>query len=89
MAVKNTVDYHTHRDNNMHIERLALFNSIIGLLDFLCSYKIILCVHLKHSSFWISADAKPMSNDLVHELHVCSLSLSLFILTMLCLGQTP
>jgi hypothetical protein len=29
-------------------------------------FKIVFAVHLKHSSFWLSADVEPMSNDLVH-----------------------
>ncbi len=42
----------------------------MGLLDFHTAYKNIFAVHLKHSSFWPSADVKPMSNDLVN---VCTL----------------
>jgi len=30
------------------------------LLDFLSIYTKLLAVHLKHSSFWPSADAEPM-----------------------------
>ncbi len=39
----------------------------MGLLDFHSIYKILFAVHLKHSSFWPSADVKHASNDVVHE----------------------
>ncbi len=47
-----------------------------GLLDFHSSNKVLFAVHSKHSSFWPSADVKPMSKDLVYEMHVCSLYVS-------------
>jgi hypothetical protein len=41
----------------------------MGLLDFHSTYKKLLALYLKHSSFWPSADVNPMSNELVHALH--------------------
>ncbi len=56
----------------------------MGVLDFQNSLKkILFAVHLKHSSIWPSADAKPMLNDLVHAMprqyiiHICSLNYGL------------
>jgi hypothetical protein len=37
-----------------------------GTLDFIALIKIIFMVHLKNSYFWPSAEAKRLSNDLVH-----------------------
>jgi hypothetical protein len=39
----------------------------MSFLEFPSSYNSI--IHLKHSSFWPSADVKPMQNDLVHVMH--------------------
>jgi len=36
----------------------------MGLLDFHSTKNVL--VHLKHTGFWLSADVKPMSNDLGH-----------------------
>jgi hypothetical protein len=36
------------------------------LQDFQVTFKNIIGVYLKHSSFWPAADVKPMPNDLVH-----------------------
>ncbi len=61
-----------HRDCSIHIERaLARSNTawlyyIMDLIDFHSTNEIFADVHLKHSSFWASADAKPMSNGLLH-----------------------
>ncbi len=52
----------------------------MGLRDCQSTYKILFTVHLKHSSFWPLADAKPMLNDAVHAVlwkHWFALSLSL------------
>jgi hypothetical protein len=38
----------------------------MGFQDFHGVYKILFAVHLKHSSFWPSADVKPIYNDLLH-----------------------
>jgi hypothetical protein len=38
----------------------------MGVLDFHGTYENEVAVHLKHFSFWTSADDKPMQNDLVH-----------------------
>jgi hypothetical protein len=35
-----------------------------GLLDFHGTCKMLFAIHLKHSSFWPSADFKLMPNDL-------------------------
>jgi hypothetical protein len=57
----------------------------MGLLDLHSTYTNIFAVHLKQSSFWPSADVKPMSTDLVDAkpwqcmlaLHEYKLSISL------------
>ncbi len=36
----------------------------MGVQNFIVLMKILFGVHLKHSSFWPSADAKPMQEDL-------------------------
>jgi hypothetical protein len=35
-------------------------------MSFIELIKILIAVHLEHSSFWPSPDVKLMSNDLVH-----------------------
>jgi hypothetical protein len=51
-------------------EMLAWLICIMGLLDFSKHlYKTLFSVHSKHSSFLPSADVKPMSNDLVHDMY--------------------
>ncbi len=62
----------SHRDQCTHIERVrqrqntAWLCCIMDLQGFHSFYiKVLYCVHLKLSSFGPSADAKPMSNDLV------------------------
>jgi hypothetical protein len=48
-------------------------------LDLQGYYNILFAVNLKHSCFYLSADVKPVSNDLVHAVHThgsaCLLSL--------------
>jgi hypothetical protein len=52
----------------------------MGLLDFNGTFEISFAVHLKHSSFWTSADGKPISNHLAHEMSCqCMLALSISI----------
>ncbi len=58
----------------------------MDLLDFHSTYKILLSVYLKRSSFCISADVKPMPNDVMHALPwqcACMLYLSVYILQFL------
>jgi hypothetical protein len=58
----------------------------MGLLDFQSNYKILFANHLKHSSFGPLADAKPISNVLVHALPSQFLfALSMCTLISLCL----
>jgi hypothetical protein len=49
---------------------LALLYFTMSLLDFIVIKVILYAVHLKNSSFWSSAVVKPMSNDLVHAMHL-------------------
>jgi hypothetical protein len=54
----------------------------MGLLNFYSMLKFLLAVHLKHCSFWLTADVKPSEDVLVCELHWLSmfaLSLSLYV----------
>ncbi len=51
--------------------------------------EILFAVHRKHSSYWPSADVKPMSNNLVHAMTwQCMFALSIIILQYLCLEST-
>ncbi len=53
----------------------------MGLLDFQCTYKILFAAYLKHSSFWPSADVKPMLNDQAHAMpKQCMYAISMCIL---------
>jgi hypothetical protein len=38
----------------------------MGLIDLHTSNKKLFAYQLKHTSFWLSADVKPMANDLIH-----------------------
>ncbi len=57
------------------------------LLEFNSIYKSIVCFHLKHSSFWPSADIKPKPNELSHAMHwQCMFAPSLYECTMISLA---
>ncbi len=43
---------------------MALLHNVFTSFYWTC--KILLAVHLKHSSFWPPADVTPLPNDLVH-----------------------
>jgi hypothetical protein len=49
----------------------------MGLLEVTSNIKNIFCCLFKHSSFWPSADGKPMANDQMHAMphavHVSSI----------------
>ncbi len=59
----------------------------MGLLDFQITYKIAFIVRLKQSSFWPSADVKPMQNDLVHAMPGSACLLSLYKYLYGCIAQ--
>ncbi len=60
----------------------------MGLLDLHGIFEISFAVHLKHSSFWTSADGKPISNHLAHAMpRQCMLALSISIQGILTGGE--
>ncbi len=61
---------------------------IMGLLNFIVLYKNTIAIILKHSNFWTSADAAPMSNALVNAMpQQCMLALSMHTLLTLWVSQ--
>ncbi len=57
----------------------------MDLLDFHGTHKMVYTLHLKHSSFWPSADVKSMQNDQVYVMpNACCLSLSLSLSVCVC-----
>ena len=76
----------------MHRDRLVRLNTTMillkmGLLEFHSDHKIVFAVSLKQSSFWSSADVKPVSNDLTDMMpyQYFLLSLCVFYLYSICL----
>ncbi len=79
-----------HFSRNLH-SRLI---SVTGFPHFCNTYKILFGAHLKHSSFWPSANVKPMSNDLVHVMlwHCKIAPLCVYVyntISMLFMGKLP
>ncbi len=75
--------YFCHRDSNRNIIKyLHYINSRWINYIFIELIAILFATHLKHSSFWHLAVAKPMPNDLVHAMlwqPLFDLSLSLTV----------
>ena len=76
------IEHKINRDHSVHIGRGQinyLHDFTIGLI-----YSILLvliCLSLKHSSFWPSADVEPIKNHPVHAMPwQCMLDLPMFIL---------
>ncbi len=78
-----------HGDLSIHLERereslgdikSGMTVQHTGFTRFYSACKTIICCSFKHSSYWSSADVKPMSSDLVHanvSSKSCLLSISL------------
>ena len=73
----------THREILGEIKYWCDFNTQWVFKIFMVLLKILFVVHLKHFTFWPSADVKPISNDKMPSSE-CLLSLSLCVCVCVC-----